>query len=161
MAFENVNVDNLKSALNSCKNSINYSISKSLISSISNRNVWQSDSKMVLKNALDTLVNTRYRDLKNKISDYQTAVKYIEEYQELKKKNQSLTAENSRLSSKLYYEETYYTYTYDSEGNKESHKNTRTVKNYTVEKQINNNKSQINSNETRLDSLVNKVSALI
>lgn len=55
MAFENVNASSLKSALTQCKNSINHSITDSLISDVSNSSIWQCDSQKTLKDALTKL----------------------------------------------------------------------------------------------------------
>ena len=59
MAFENVNVSSLKSALTQCKNSINHSMSDELINNISNTSVWQTSAQINLKNALTNFKNER------------------------------------------------------------------------------------------------------
>ena len=141
MAFENVNVVSLRNALINCQDRINYSRSKALINDISNPDVWQSDSQPILKEALEKLINVRYKDLENKLEDYKLACNYIEEYQELAKQNQNLLASNKSLQRDLY--------------NDENEKNT------TIERKINNNKSQINSNENRMEVLERQVNELV
>ena len=141
MAFENVNVTSLRNALNNCEDRINYSRSKELINNISNPNVWQSDSQPILKEALQKLINVRYKDLEGKLEDYKLACNYIEEYQELAKQNQNLLATNKSLQRDLYND--------DNE------------KNVSIERKINNNKGQINSNENRMEVLERQVNGLI
>ena len=141
MAFENVNVVSLRNALNNCEDRINYSRSKELINNISNPNVWQSDSQPILKEALQKLINVRYKDLEGKLEDYKLACNYIEEYQELAKQNQNLLATNKSLQRDLYND--------DNE------------KNVSIERKINNNKGQINSNENRMEVLERQVNGLI
>lgn len=141
MAFENVNVTSLRNALNNCEDRINYSRSKELINNISNPNVWQSDSQPILKEALEKLINVRYKDLEGKLEDYKLACNYIEEYQELAKQNQNLLATNKSLQRDLYND--------DNE------------KNVSIERKINNNKGQINSNENRMEVLERQVNGLI
>ena len=140
MAFENVKVVSLRNALNNCEDRINYSRSKELINNISNPNVWQSDLQPILKEALEKLINVRYKDLESKLEDYKLACNYIEEYQELAKQNQNLLASNKSLQRDLYD---------DNE------------KNTSVERKINNNKSQINSNENRMEVLERQVNELV
>ena len=141
MAFENVNVTSLRNALNNCEDRINYSRSKELINNISNPNVWQSDSQPILKEALEKLINVRYKDLEGKLEDYKLACNYIEEYQELAKQNQNLLATNKSLQRDLYND--------DNE------------KNSSIERKINNNKGQINSNENRMEVLERQVNELV
>lgn len=141
MAFENVNVTSLRNALNNCEDRINYSRSKELINNISNPNVWQSDSQPILKEALEKLINVRYKDLEGKLEDYKLACNYIEEYQELAKQNQNLLATNKSLQRDLYND--------DNE------------KNSSIERKINNNKGQITSNENRMEVLERQVNGLI
>lgn len=141
MAFENVNVVSLRNALNNCEDRINYSRSKELINNISNPNVWQSDLQPILKEALEKLINVRYKDLESKLEDYKLACNYIEEYQELAKQNQNLLASNKSLQRDLY----------DDENEKNTY----------VERKINNNKSQINSNENRMEVLERQVNELV
>ena len=141
MAFENVNVVSLRNALVTCEDRINYSRSKALINEISNPNVWQSDLQPILKEALEKLINVRYKDLEGKLEDYKLACNYIEEYQELAKQNQNLLATNKSLQRDLYND--------DNE------------KNSSIERKINNNKGQINSNENRMEVLERQVNELV
>ena len=62
MAFENIDVGKLRSALNECKSSLNYSTSKSLAGSIANSSIWQSSAQGNLKNALSKLIDERYKE---------------------------------------------------------------------------------------------------
>lgn len=101
MAFENVNVSSLRSALNSCKNSINYSGTDSTINTISNNNNWNSISRNKFKDGLTHLVNVDYKRLKDTLDRYYQIVNYIEDYKELQSENSSYNNQISKLNSEI------------------------------------------------------------
>lgn len=80
MAFENVNIASLKGSINSCINTLNYNATNNIINNISNNNIWQTDSRNTLKKALETLKNTRYKNLKDYLYKCSTIAGYIEQY---------------------------------------------------------------------------------
>jgi len=49
MAFENIDVNSLRTALNSCKNSINNGISLNLQDGVMKNDYWYCDARNVLK----------------------------------------------------------------------------------------------------------------
>lgn len=144
MAFEQVDVNRLRNSLNACKNSINYSTSKDLISEISNTDVWISDSQKVLDKALNKLVSVRYKQLEQQLADYQSITNKIEEYQNLQKENQKLHNENDVLRCSLY-----------------DYSNYHQIINQEVQQQINNNNNKINSNNMMMSSIKNSISSLL
>ncbi len=97
MAFENVNVSSLRSALSSCKDSLNCNTTTELINSIADANVWDTDSKKTLKEALEKLANEKYKNLKDKLDSYSSIVTKIEEYQKLAEENMQLEMKYQRL----------------------------------------------------------------
>lgn len=102
MAFENIDVGKLRSALNECKSSLNYSASKSLVGSIANSSIWQSSAQGNLKNALSKLTDERYKELEDKIDSYLGVASLIEKYKDLEKKNNNLQSEIDNLYKNLY-----------------------------------------------------------
>lgn len=102
MAFENIDVGKLRSALNECKSSLNYSASKSLVGSIANSSIWQSSAQGNLKNALSKLTDERYKELEDKIDSYLGVTSLIEKYKDLEKKNNNLQSEIDNLYKNLY-----------------------------------------------------------
>lgn len=104
MAFENVSVVSLKSAINSCKQSINYSVTNELISNISSGNVWNFSAKDNLKRALNTLCNTRYKDLIACLDKCSNVVSYIEQYKEKELEIRGYQSQISNLTAKMSYD---------------------------------------------------------
>lgn len=161
MAFENVNPTSLRNALQSCKNTINHSISDELITSLDNNSVWESDAKKNLSDALETLSHTHYKALEGKIDDYLKATGYIETYQAKERENKNMRSQLNSLYPRLYRtEERSSTWT-DMFGYQHTHTWTETVKDYGVESQINSLNNRIYSNKNEMESLKNKVNNLI
>lgn len=158
MAYENVNVNSLKNAINSCINSLDCSRTKQIIGDLSNNNVWQSDSKKNLVNALEKLSNTRYKELKKKLKEYLNLVDDIEKYQKLEKENESLRSKNDSLNNRLYRTEKEVNETKDSNGNIVREETEKTIKDYGVANQISNNKNKIESNKEKMSSLRTRIS---
>lgn len=107
MSFEKVNVNSLKQALQSCKNALKTSKIKELASDVASDNSWQTDSKNQLKQALNTLANTRYKELEKTLDKYIQAASKIDQYQDLERENKQLLQQNQSLNTKLYYTEYY------------------------------------------------------
>lgn len=105
MAFENINVNSLRSALNDCKRSLNYDTTKTLKNNIASSNEWQSDAKTNLNNALITLTDVRYKELESKITNYLNVVTKIENYKKLEESVKNLRRDIRSLSENLYKEE--------------------------------------------------------
>lgn len=101
MAFENVDVNSLKSALNSCKNSINHTKTDSLINAISSPTIWQGKSQNNLKQALQSLRDVRYKELENQLNSYIGVVSNIEQYKNLEQQNRQYSNEINSLQSQV------------------------------------------------------------
>ncbi len=97
MAFENINTELLKNALNNCINSINYSSSRQILDDIQGNNVWVCASRDNFKNALEKLINVRYKELEDKLKQYCTLVDQIEKYKQVLDNNASLQAQLQAL----------------------------------------------------------------
>lgn len=162
MAFENVDVSSLRSAISSCIDSINYNDSLELISDIGNDNVWNSESRTHLKSALIKLTNTRYQQLKSKLSVANQVADLIGEYKKLEQENKNNSSRISSLEPHLYYTESYVAgYETDEEGNTHKIWDTRTVLDTNVQKQINSLKNKIKENKERMKQIEASVSSLI
>ena len=97
MAFENINTELLKNALNNCINSINYSSSKQILDDIQGNNIWVCASRDNFKKALEKLINVRYKELENKLKQYCTLVDQIEKYKQVLDNNATLQAQLQAL----------------------------------------------------------------
>ena len=102
MAFESVDVGSLRSSLNSCKNSINYSAGKEFMSSAGN--IWQGDAKENLIRALDKLYNEKYKGLEKLLDKYLGVCDQIGRYKQLESEKAQLANEIEALKPKLYYD---------------------------------------------------------
>ena len=97
MAFENINTELLKNALNNCINSINYSSSKQILDDIQGNNIWVCASRDNFKKALEKLINVRYKELESKLKQYCTLVDQIEKYKQVLDNNATLQAQLQAL----------------------------------------------------------------
>lgn len=158
MAFENVDVSNLRNALTQCKDSINHSITDELIDNISNTSIWQTSAQTNLKNALVNFRNERYKNLENKINDYINIISDIEKYQKMQKENKSLADQYSSLSNSLYYTETYTTTSTASNGKVSTETHSRRVKDREVEAKMSNLQKIIDDNKVKMEDIKNRVS---
>ena len=145
MAFENVDTANLRNALNSCKTSIDDTITRSLINKLSGNNVWDTSSKDKVSEKIKILEEKRYKDLKEKIDKYLNLVPQIEEYQRLAQENNQSESSCQNMSEQL---------------RKEKEKAAKEGKSYNgnINSEINNLNSQINSNKQRMKEIENYVS---
>ena len=109
MALKDINVSALRGSLNACFNSINNSYTTDIVTSLSGDSSWSGQAKNNLKTAIDTLTNTRYSELKDKLEEYLSVADTIEEYQtiynemielneELTSKKTSLNLENNKIN---------------------------------------------------------------
>jgi hypothetical protein len=161
MAFENVNVTSLKNAIVSCENAINYNSSLELIDAISNDNVWNTMVRNKLNEALSKLINSRYKELENKLNCYSRVALLIEQYKDLEKENISLHNQIMELEPRLYYTESYEVTSIDSKGMTITETRHTTCKDYSVEQQINSASSKIEVNKQKMEELKNKVTLSI
>ena len=152
MAFENVDVGQLRSSLNDCKNSLKYSTSQSLTKGITNSSVWQSSAQENLKKALSKLTDERYKELEDKIDSYLGIASLIESYKELEKNNIDLQSEIDNLYKNLYKKEErkFLGIVYYDE-----------VLDISVLDTINAKKDEIKTNKEKMEEIVNQVNGTI
>ena len=89
MAYENVDVGSAKTAINQLKSSINYNSSKQILNDLGSNESWSANSKNNLKNAINTLINTRYKDLENYLEKCMTNLSKIESVKQMQAQNAS------------------------------------------------------------------------
>ena len=138
MAYENVDVDQLRSSLNACKSSLDCSTSKELVGGISDT-IWTGGAKSNLTSAISKLTNTRYTDLKSKIDEYLKVVDQIENYKKLSASSGSLKSQ--RLTKE---------YELKMERQKANPSKTRINQ---LQNEINSLNSQINSANSQMNSI--------
>lgn len=155
MAFESINVSKLKSSIIACKKALNHSKTTMLIDDLSNSNVWQSDSQIILKRSLERLNNETYKKLEEKLDSYLTAVSYIEQYKNLAEENKNLQVEYSKLKVNLYH------FDQGSERNQVEMLVIDNMEKTIVKRQIDVVLSKINENSNQMEILKNKVINLI
>ena len=82
MAYENVNVMELRSSISSCKYAINHSKSDDLSNSLQSNDNWNCDAKKVLINAINKVKNL-YTDIETKLQILDKKAENIGKYQAL------------------------------------------------------------------------------
>ena len=152
MAFENVNSHSLKQSLQSCKNTLQQSQVQSLLDDVASENGWICDSKKELVQALNKLVNTRYKELENRLNEYISVANKIDEYQELEQENRTLSSRLTSLNSKLYYIE-YYKEKQEVNGEEVYVTNSRWQKDINVQNQMSQIEEKINQNKKQMNNL--------
>lgn len=161
MAFESVNVASAKKALNDCLNKLDDNKSIKVMSGIKNNKVWNTSSRDTLYDALNQLVNTKYKNIRKKINGYLTAMSKIEEYKNNEFQKNSKTNEINDYQEKIdieysnlsVYEQNPEDY---EEEIKQSKENIRIYNDY-----INSLNSDINTYENKMTSLKNEIDAII
>lgn len=170
MAYEKINVSNLKKALNKIDD-INYENINSLSGKLTD-NEWGSPIRGRIKTALNVIVN-EYKNIQKKINNYKTACNYIDEYQKLaadiKSYNNSLSTYKSDLNNynnKLYDHkrtmESYDSNTLDSSRNyTQGRIDYYNLKISNTNYNISNINSKLSSAKSKQKELSNKINNLI
>ena len=157
MAFENVNVASLRSAITSCKNSINYNNSLNCLEFFSDNNSWNTKSKNKLNIAMNNLINESYNNLEETLEQFLKLADLISKYKMKELMIESSEKRILELEPRLYYEDSFPVTTTDEYGNVIVGTETRTVKNNDVEAQISNLKYEINSAKQEMIRLENEI----
>lgn len=97
MAYENVDVYSLKNAIINCNNSINFQREKSIISDISQKNIWSCSAKNTLINAMNDLFNNKISKLDSAYNNFEYMAQKIAEYQEYKRQYDQIVLELKSL----------------------------------------------------------------
>ena len=137
MAFENVNVNNIRSALNRCKLSIDYETMDLLLNNLSNNDSWNSASKQNLVKAINTLKSSRFKYLEHQINTYLQVLNQMDNYQEKAKENDYLRNQCEQLNKRMYIKD-------DQNG--------RTI-NYEIKGRINDINARIANNNDALNKI--------
>lgn len=169
MAFENVDPASLKSAINSCLQTLNIEANNNVINDISNINAWQSGAGNHLKYSFNTLIEPKYRDLKDSLNSCNAIADIIQKYKNLEEENQVLELQYYELSKRLYYNQTYTQQLPPkpslngrvSLGENRVRTYTQTVKNCNVEAQMQEISRKINANKQEMENLESKVLGMI
>lgn len=159
MAFENVNVTNLRNSIITCKNLINFNTSENLITTISNNNAWNSGARDNLKRALDSLVE-KNEDLKSILDSYVTIVSKIEQYKTLEEENKRLKGNYESLKNILYYDRSY-TVEIIENGKKSTEVRTEKTLDTNIQSEMLRISRKIEENISKMKTLENEVSSLI
>lgn len=160
MAYENINVTSLRSSINSCLNSINYTKINQIINQISSNDIWNADSKSTFKNALEKLID-RNEQLEKELKNYLNVVNLIEQYQKLDTKNVNSSSDLSNINKELSVLN-QIDRNYSNQGKQSSNEainNRQKITN--LNNKINNINSKINSNKNEMNSLKSKIDAMI
>lgn len=160
MAYENINVASLRSSINNCLSTINYSRINQMVNQISSDDVWSTNSKNNFKIALDKLIE-RNKNLENELKKYLTVANLIEEYQKLDK---SIDANLTNVSN--YKKELSVANQIDKNYVNKNNQNTIEAKNNrqkinNINKELKSLNSKIDSNKSKLSSLKSKIDTLL
>lgn len=100
MAYENVNVMELRSSISSCKYAINHSKSDDLSNSLQSNDNWNCDAKKVLINAINKVKNL-YTDIETKLQILDKKAENIGKYQALQTDKATQEANWNKLNAEL------------------------------------------------------------
>lgn len=105
MAFDTVDAKRLKSDIKSCLDALSYdklqSIRGDFHGSFESYAHWSGKSKKTLMNAIETLLDDRYTELKNYLEKCLLAADYIIKYKEEKAKLSNYEAQKYRLQDRI------------------------------------------------------------
>ena len=110
MAYENVNVESAKRAINNCLEDIKqrHTASDNILSTLPGSSEWVADSKATFLSAVDKLVNTRYDELTKYLNKCLTALDNIQQYKDLQSKAASYSTQIAGKTSAVIAMETLY-----------------------------------------------------
>ncbi len=148
MAYENINVSELKSSLRKIDD-INNNKLKSLASSIDSGN-WSGNSRTRIVEALKT-VSSYYDNIKTNIEMCKTVANYIEEYKDIVKENDTYNTKIEKIKNNNYF--TYDKYGGSKRSDKLNPESMSLVNDYV--KKINSNKAKLKQIEVKVNSLLN------
>ncbi|MBQ3475008.1 MAG: hypothetical protein IJH20_02430 [Bacilli bacterium] len=150
MAYENVDVNKARMAVNSCLNSLRHGACDNFLSGLRNSNEWVADSKSTFLTGIDTLANTRYVELKNYLNKCLVALDNIEKYQNLQNQTATYNSQIQGKRTELKNQKERY--------NKMDDKTTTEAKNTkkkidTLESDIKSLSSKVSSNSTGMSGI--------
>lgn len=145
MAYEHIDVSELKSALRKLDN-INNNKLKNLTSSI-NAGDWSGNSRVRIVEALKT-VSGYYDSIKSYLEKCKTATDYIDEYKDIAKENTTFNSKIKNIKNSDSYH--YYDYKRDA-----------FVFDTQLMNKVNDYNKKINTNNERLKQLQEKINGLL
>jgi len=151
--FDKVNVSSLNSAISNCKNNLQDGRARAALNGISSGTVWQANAKSQLVDALEDLVNNKYKRLVVELENCSKMSKLISNYKDLEDENKSLRKRINNLEDELYYDREII----DAEGNT----TTERIKDEYVESQIDDLKYEIKNNKERMKDIEKDVSNIV
>lgn len=154
MAFEGIDPGSLKSALNACIESLDNSGLARISSSTGAGGVWSCNAATVLRQALNTLSNTKYNDLKQQLRNYVGVADKIQEYKTLEAQTKQAEVKYQSLQGQIYMT---VTRTYTNYQTHEEYQVEEQEVNQDVINELNRLANQININWTRLIQIANDV----
>lgn len=160
MAYENINVNSLRNSIRQCINSLDYSESKEILSSAKNPGVWNTSSRNTLTNALDKLVDNRYKDLEKTLKAYLKIADKIEEYQKMQKQIDTMTSELTSMNNSLTTAKNNQSKIEAAE-NSESKAAENKNKINKLNSEISSKKASINTKKNELDKLKKQIDNMI
>lgn len=101
MALENIETNKLKTAINSCLQTLNFDSSNNIINSLNGDSIWSGDSKDTLNEALKKIADIKYKELKEKLNSCLVSINSIDEYQNIKKNNNNLLIQKKNKDKEL------------------------------------------------------------
>lgn len=162
MAFENVDVNSLRNAITSCRNSMNYNYSRNLLLTLNSNAIWQADAKQNVTRALENLINSKYWELEEELNKCSNITNLIAQYKQAEEAKTTLTNQYNELNKKLYYEESYTENHWNGETNSyDSVTKTRTVKNTNIEQSMNAINAQKQEQENTMTNLLGQINGLL
>lgn len=81
--YSDIDVESAKTAINNCKEAINYESSNDIAKNGIPTSAWDADSNQILVNALDKLVTVKYKALIDELDSSLERIKNIQNIQEL------------------------------------------------------------------------------
>ncbi len=116
--YKNINVSNMRTALNALKKNLDSSKLKGEMSSLASNSVWEASAKRNLIDALNKQLDKNYQNVKDKIDKYLNVCTYIEKWQELNSENKKYEQQMNSAKDKIYYWTTDYKTNADGEKEK-------------------------------------------
>lgn len=159
--FDNIDVASAKRALTDCLNKLNEKKSIKVMTGIKNNKIWNTPARDTLYDALNKLVNEKYKNIREKITNYLNVMSKIEEYKNNEALKNSKNNDINNYQEKLnieysnlrVYEQNPEDYAEEIRLTKE---NINTYTNY-----INSLKNEVSDYENIMSGLKNEIDSMI
>lgn len=154
MAYENVDVEKAKKAINDCLNSINHRQTSAMLSDLKGNSNWTASSKDTYLEAVDTLVNVRYKDLVDYLNKSLENLNNIEQVQKLQAQSKDSDTKLTGKRNELDIANKKYNAMEDKNSTE-----ARQLKNRidNIKSEMNNLQNSISSNTNDIASIQSKI----